>query len=71
MLMPNQLVLCDMQKYRLYLKRLSAVASQEASIVAAFGGTPHFFTWEPLKAFRVINLLPPVLLYHPSAHTAC
>ena len=26
MLMPTQLVLCDMQKYRLYLKRLSAVA---------------------------------------------
>jgi two-component response regulator ARR-B family len=31
-----------MQKYRLYLKRLSAVASQQASIVAALGGNDPF-----------------------------
>jgi two-component response regulator (ARR-B family) len=43
MLMPNQLVLFDMQKYRLYLKRLSVVASQQASIVATFGGRDPSF----------------------------
>jgi two-component response regulator (ARR-B family) len=35
--MPNQLVLCDMQKYVLYFKWLSVVASQQDSIVATFG----------------------------------
>ena len=56
MLMPNQLVLCDMQKCRLYLKRLSAVASQQASIVAAFGGRDpsflHMGAFEGLQSYQ-------------------
>ena len=56
MLMPNQLVLCDMQKYRLYLKRLSAVASQQPSIVAAFGGRDpsflHMGAFEGLQSYQ-------------------
>lgn len=35
-------VASHLQKYRLYLKRLSAVASQQASIVAALGGNDPF-----------------------------
>lgn len=56
MLLPNQLVLCAMQKYRLYLKRLSAVASQQASIVAAFGGRDssflHMGAFEGLQSYQ-------------------
>ncbi|KAM3194803.1 hypothetical protein ACQJBY_071073 [Aegilops geniculata] len=35
-------VASHLQKYRLYLRRLSAVASQQASIAAAFGGRDPF-----------------------------
>jgi two-component response regulator ARR-B family len=45
-----------MQKYRLYLNRLSAVASQQASIVAAFGGRDpsflHMGTFEGLQIYQ-------------------
>jgi len=44
-----------MQKYRLYLKRLSAVASQQASIVAAFGGNDPFMrmgAFEGLQGYQ-------------------
>ena len=47
-----------MQKYRLYLKRLSAVASQQASIVAAFGGRDpsflHMGAFEGLQSYQPI-----------------
>ncbi|EHA8590178.1 two-component response regulator ORR22 [Cocos nucifera] len=36
-------VASHLQKYRLYLKRLSAVASQQANMVAAFGGRDHSY----------------------------
>ncbi|XP_008794327.1 two-component response regulator ORR23-like isoform X2 [Phoenix dactylifera] len=36
-------VASHLQKYRLYLKRLSAVASQQAKMVAAFGGRDHSY----------------------------
>lgn len=45
-----------MQKYRLYLKRLGAVASQQASIVAAFGGRDpsflHMGAFEGLQSYQ-------------------
>jgi len=45
-----------MQKYRLYLKRLSAVASQQASIVAAFGGRDpsflHMGAFEGIQGYQ-------------------
>lgn len=45
-----------MQKYRLYLKRLGAVASQQASIVAAFGGRDpsflHIGAFEGLQSYQ-------------------
>jgi two-component response regulator ARR-B family len=56
MLMSNKIVLCDLQKYRLYLKRLSVVASQQASIVAAFGGRDplflHMGAFEGLQGYQ-------------------
>lgn len=51
-----------MQKYRLYLKRLSAVASQQASIVAAFGGRDPSFLH--MRAFEGIQGYQPFV---PSA----
>jgi hypothetical protein len=44
-----------MQKYRLYLKRLSAVASHQASIVAALGGSDpfmHMSAFEGLQSYQ-------------------
>ncbi|KAF8698016.1 hypothetical protein HU200_035522 [Digitaria exilis] len=60
--MSNQLMSPDMQKYRLYLKRLSAVASQQASIVAAFGGRDPSFLH--MRAFEGIQGYQPFV---PSA----
>uniref|UniRef100_A0A0A9ESN2 Two-component response regulator n=1 Tax=Arundo donax TaxID=35708 RepID=A0A0A9ESN2_ARUDO len=48
-------VASHLQKYRLYLKRLSAVASQQASIVAALGGGDPFMrmgTFEGLQGYQ-------------------
>ncbi|AQL01592.1 Two-component response regulator ORR22 [Zea mays] len=48
-------VASHLQKYRLYLKRLSAVASQQASIVAAFGGRDpflHMGAFEGLQSYQ-------------------
>jgi len=48
-------VASHLQKYRLYLKRLSAVASQQASIVAAFGGNDPFMrmgAFEGLQGYQ-------------------
>jgi two-component response regulator ARR-B family len=60
----DHLSLCDMQKYRLYLKRLSAVASQQASIVAAFGGRDpsflHMEAFEGLQSYQPFG--PPAAL---------
>nr|CAD1831933.1 unnamed protein product [Ananas comosus var. bracteatus] len=42
-----------MKKYRLYLKRLSAVTSQQANIAAALGGrNPSFIHMSSLESFR-------------------
>jgi two-component response regulator ARR-B family len=53
-----------MQKYRLYLKRLSAVASQQASIIAAFGGRDpsflHMGAFEGLQSYQPFG--PPAAL---------
>ncbi|XP_044444546.1 two-component response regulator ORR22-like [Triticum aestivum] len=43
-------VASHLQKYRLYLRRLSAVASQQASIAAAFGGRDPFQHFAPSAA---------------------
>lgn len=43
---------CIMQKYRLYLKRLSVVASQQASIVTALGGSDAFMRMGALEGFQ-------------------
>ncbi|CAL4885767.1 unnamed protein product [Urochloa decumbens] len=48
-------VASHLQKYRLYLKRLSAVASQQASIVAALGGSDPFMlmgAFEGLQGYQ-------------------
>uniref|UniRef100_A0A0A9B775 Two-component response regulator n=1 Tax=Arundo donax TaxID=35708 RepID=A0A0A9B775_ARUDO len=49
-------VASHLQKYRLYLKRLSAVASQQASIVAALGGRDpsflHMGAFEGLQSYQ-------------------
>ncbi|GJN29470.1 hypothetical protein PR202_gb17696 [Eleusine coracana subsp. coracana] len=49
-------VASHLQKYRLYLKRLSAVASQQASLVAAFGGRDpsflHMGAFEGLQSYQ-------------------
>ncbi|CAN6190435.1 unnamed protein product [Urochloa humidicola] len=49
-------VASHLQKYRLYLKRLSAVASQQASIVAAFGGRDpsflHMGAFEGIEGYQ-------------------
>ncbi|KAG2604615.1 hypothetical protein PVAP13_4NG109977 [Panicum virgatum] len=49
-------VASHLQKYRLYLKRLSAVASQQASIVAAFGGRDpsflHMGAFEGIQGYQ-------------------
>jgi two-component response regulator ARR-B family len=41
-----------MQKYRLYLKRMSAVASQQASIVASLGGSSSFMRMGAFEGLR-------------------
>ncbi|XP_062221700.1 two-component response regulator ORR23-like [Phragmites australis] len=51
-------VASHLQKYRLYLKRLSAVASQQASIVAALGGSDPFMrmgAFEGLQAYQAFT----------------
>ncbi|OEL33659.1 Two-component response regulator ORR23, partial [Dichanthelium oligosanthes] len=51
----NVMELSDEEKYRLYLKRLSAVASQQASIVAALGGSDPFMrmgAFEGLQGYQ-------------------
>uniref|UniRef100_A0A0E0J8H7 Uncharacterized protein n=1 Tax=Oryza nivara TaxID=4536 RepID=A0A0E0J8H7_ORYNI len=48
-------VASHLQKYRLYLKRLRAVASQQASIVAPFGGRDsslHMGAFEGLQSYQ-------------------
>ncbi|KQK19286.1 two-component response regulator ORR22 [Brachypodium distachyon] len=48
-------VASHLQKYRLYLRRLSAVASQQASIAAAFGGRDpflHMGAFEGLHSYQ-------------------
>uniref|UniRef100_A0ACD5Y195 Uncharacterized protein n=1 Tax=Avena sativa TaxID=4498 RepID=A0ACD5Y195_AVESA len=48
-------VASHLQKYRLYLRRLSAVASQQASIAAAFGGRDpflHMAAFEGLHSYQ-------------------
>ncbi|WOL18332.1 two-component response regulator ORR24-like [Canna indica] len=46
-------VASHLQKYRLYLKRLSAVANQQASMVAAVGGrNPSYLHMASLNGFR-------------------
>ncbi|KAF8730111.1 hypothetical protein HU200_017080 [Digitaria exilis] len=45
-------VASHLQKYRLYLKRLSAVASQQASIVAALGGSDTFMRMGALEGLQ-------------------
>ncbi|CAN6245763.1 unnamed protein product [Urochloa humidicola] len=45
-------VASHLQKYRLYLKRLSAVASQQASIVAALGGSDPFMRMGALEGLQ-------------------
>jgi len=48
-------VASHLQKYRLYLKRLSAVASHQASIVAALGGSDPFMrmgAFEGLQSYQ-------------------
>ena len=47
-----------LQKYRLYLKRLSAVASQQANMVAAFGGRDHsYLPMGPLDGYGNFHTL--------------
>ncbi|XP_062220586.1 two-component response regulator ORR23-like [Phragmites australis] len=51
-------VASHLQKYRLYLKRLSAVASQQASIVAALGGSDPFMrmgAFEGLQGYQAFT----------------
>lgn len=59
---------CKFQKYRLYLKRLSAVASQQASLAAAFGARdPSYLRmgmFEGLQSYHPLatsNQIPPSL----------
>jgi two-component response regulator ARR-B family len=61
-----------MQKYRLYLKRLSDVASQQASIVAALGGNDPFMrisAFEGLHGYQSFVSLQQ--LCHLSVHRDC
>lgn len=58
-----------MQKYRLYLRRLSAVASQQAGIVAALGGRDPFLrmdAFEGLQGYQAFT--SPAALSSFSAH---
>ncbi|KAG8072745.1 hypothetical protein GUJ93_ZPchr0006g45315 [Zizania palustris] len=51
-------VASHLQKYRLYLKRLSAVASQQVSIVAALGGRDpflHMGAFEGLQGYQAFT----------------
>ncbi|XP_062228267.1 two-component response regulator ORR22-like [Phragmites australis] len=53
-------VASHLQKYRLYLKRLSVVASQQASIVAALGGRdPSFLHMGAFEGLQSYQLFPP------------
>jgi two-component response regulator (ARR-B family) len=72
---PNNLLhksnrlLVYMQKYRLYLRRLSAVASQQAGIVAALGGRDPFLrmdAFEGLQGYQAFT--SPTALSSFSAH---
>ncbi|KAJ3695557.1 hypothetical protein LUZ60_000934 [Juncus effusus] len=58
-------VASHLQKYRLYLKRLSAVASQQASLVAAFGGRSA----DP-SAYLRMGMFEGLQSYHPLASSS-
>lgn len=48
----------SLQKYRLYLKRLSTVASQQANMVATFGGSdPSYLHMSSLDGFGSLHVL--------------
>lgn len=52
-------VASHLQKYRLYLKRLSAVASQQANLVAALRGREHsYLPMASLDGFRNYHAMP-------------
>ncbi|WOL14002.1 two-component response regulator ORR22 isoform X1 [Canna indica] len=60
-------VASHLQKYRLYLKRLSAVASKQASLVAALGGSESSYLhmgsldgFMNFQAFTTSGQLPPL-----------
>jgi two-component response regulator (ARR-B family) len=60
--------LCALQKYRLYLKRLSAVASQQACIVAALGGSDPFMrmgAFEGLQGYQAFTSSVPLSSFSP------
>ncbi|KAK1620504.1 hypothetical protein QYE76_026021 [Lolium multiflorum] len=62
-------VASHLQKYRLYLRRLSAVASQQAGIVAALGGRDPFLrmdAFEGLQGYQAFT--SPAALSSFSAH---
>ncbi|KQK01151.1 two-component response regulator ORR23 [Brachypodium distachyon] len=62
-------VASHLQKYRLYLRRLSAVASQQAGIVASLGGKDHFLrmgAFEGLQGYQAFT--SPTALPSFSAH---
>nr|XP_018677376.1 PREDICTED: two-component response regulator ORR22 isoform X2 [Musa acuminata subsp. malaccensis] len=51
-------VASHLQKYRLYLKRLSTVASQQANMVATFGGSdPSYLHMSSLDGFGSLHVL--------------
>lgn len=56
------LFLCKFQKYRLYLKRLSAVASQQASLAAAFGARD--------PSYLRMGMFEGLQSYHPLASSS-
>lgn len=61
-------VASHLQKYRLYLKRLSAVASQQASIVAALGGSDpfmHMGAFEGLQGYQAFTSSAPLSSFSP------
>jgi two-component response regulator (ARR-B family) len=58
-----------MQKYRLYLRRLSAVASQQAGIVAALGGRDPFLRMDAFEGLQGYQAFAsPAALSSFSAH---
>ncbi|XP_062233450.1 two-component response regulator ORR22-like [Phragmites australis] len=62
-------VASHLQKYRLYLKRLSAVASQQASIVAALGGRDpsflHMGAFEGFHSYQPFSLPAALSSFNP------